>query len=228
MENQLDQKKRIAAEKAVEWIEDGMLIGLGSGSTVYWFIRKLAERVHDGLRIQGIPSSKRTEQWADEMGIPLTDFSKTDRLDLAIDGADEVDPKLNLIKGGGGSLLREKLVNQVADKLIIIVDDSKAVLQLGQFPLPVEVVPFAWQTTVNRLRELGVEPRLRMDGARPFVSNNQNYIFDCAFQTIRDPQALHRELKQVLGVVETGLFLNMADLVLIGSEQGVQQLKKQA
>jgi len=226
MTRQVDQKKKQAAEKAVEYIEDGMLIGLGSGSTVYWMMSRLAERIRDGLQVKGIPSSKRTENWAKEFGIPLTTFSEVQRLDLAIDGADEVDPNLNLIKGGGGSLLREKLVDDASSQLIIVVDESKLVSKLGNFPLPVEVVPFGWETTAKRIATLNVTPILRSNEDGVFVSNNGNYILDCPFQQIEDPIALHQQLKGMLGVVETGLFLNMTDIVLVGQDDGVKVIEK--
>ena len=226
MSGQADLKKKQVAEKAVEYIEDGMLIGLGSGSTIYWMMRKLGERIQGGLKVKGIPSSKRTEKWAEEFGIPLTTFSEVQQLDLAIDGADEVDPDLNLIKGGGGSLLREKMVDDVSTRLIIVVDDSKLVSQLGKFPLPVEVVPFGWETTAQRIAALGITPRLRSNEDGVFISNNGNYILDCPFERMEDPNALHQQLKGMLGVVETGLFLNMTDVVLVGRGDGVQVIDK--
>lgn len=226
MQGQATEKKRQAAEKAVEYIEDGMNIGLGSGSTVYWMMSKLGERIRDGLRVKGIPSSKRTEMWAEEFGIPLTTFSKVKTLDLAIDGADEVDPHLNLTKGGGGSLLREKLVDAASNRLIIVVDDSKMVSRLGRFPLPVEVVPFGWETTAERISEFQVTPTLRKNEDGVFITNNGNYILDCPYQQIEDPHALHQQLKGMLGVVETGLFLNMTDIVLVGHDDGIRVIEK--
>src|SRR4051812_22726633 len=155
----VDLKKKAVGEKAVEFIRDNMVIGLGSGSTVYWMMKKLGELVSEGLSVKGVPSSVRTEGWAKEFGIPLVYFSEVSQLDLAIDGADEVDPEYNLIKGGGGSLLREKLVDAAADRLIIVVDDSKLVPTLGTFPLPVEVVPFGWEITAQRLAKLDCIPK---------------------------------------------------------------------
>ncbi|MCM3706235.1 ribose-5-phosphate isomerase RpiA [Cytobacillus firmus] len=224
--NSSDLQKKAAGEKAAEFVRSGMTIGLGSGSTVFWFLKRLGELINAGLTVRGVPSSLRTEGWAREFNIPLTDFSKTQLLDLAIDGADEVDPYFNLTKGGGGSLLREKIVDAYAKKLIIIVDESKLVNQLGKFPLPVEVVPFGWELTSNRIAELGAIPQLRVNDGEIFVSNNGNYILDCQFEKIPNPKELHNQLKQMTGVVETGLFIDMTDLVLVGSTGKVDSLKK--
>ncbi|MBU8906215.1 ribose-5-phosphate isomerase RpiA [Desertibacillus haloalkaliphilus] len=222
----MDLKKKAVGEKAVEYIKDGMTIGLGSGSTVYWMMKKLGERIEQGLNVRGVPSSLRTEGWAKEFGIPLVYFSEVSELDVAIDGADEVDPDFNLSKGGGGSLLREKLVNDAAKELIIVVDNSKLVEKLGAFPLPVEVVQFGWENTVRKIANLGCEPVLRKKGGNTFVSNNGNYILDCDFKTISDPTALHYELKQLLGVVETGLFIGMTDKVIVAENEGTHVLEK--
>lgn len=235
MSEQEDVKKQLAGEKAADYIKDGMIIGLGSGSTVYWTIKKLGEMVKQGMNVSGIPSSKRTEGWAKELGVPLTDFLRVQYLDLAIDGADEVDPHFNLIKGGGGSLLREKLVNAAAQTLIIVVDETKLVSRLGSYPLPVEVVPFGWQTTAQRIANLGCIPNLRMNDPadsgstdhKIYVSNNGNYILDCQFDGIPQPEELHKQLKLQLGVVETGLFIGMTDIVVIGEESGVRILEKE-
>lgn len=224
--NDVDAKKKVVGEKAVEYIQDGMTIGLGSGSTVYWMMKKLGELVQEGFNVRGVPSSLRTEGWAKEFGIPLVYFSEVSRLDVAIDGADEVDPGFNLIKGGGGSLLREKLVDAAADQLIIVVDDRKLVQTLGAFPLPVEVVPFGWELTAMRVAALDCSPQLRKKDGEIFVTNNGNYILDCPFTSIADPTALHHELKQILGVVETGLFINMTDIVIVGEAEGIKILEK--
>ncbi|QOR67790.1 ribose-5-phosphate isomerase RpiA [Cytobacillus suaedae] len=223
-ENQ-DQKK-LVGERAAEYVQDGMTVGLGSGSTVYWTLKKLGEMIQQGMKVRGIPSSKRTEGWANEFGIPLIDFKDVDYLDIAIDGADEVDTNLNLSKGGGGSLLREKLVDDYARKLIIVVDQSKMVNQLGRFPLPVEIVPFGWEVTAERIAKLGCVPKLRMNDHEIFVTNNGNYIVDCQFNTISDPGALHNQLKLLLGVVETGLFVNMTDIVIVSGDDGIRVIEK--
>ncbi|MDF0726343.1 ribose-5-phosphate isomerase RpiA [Cytobacillus sp. S13-E01] len=221
-----EDKKRVVGEKAADYIKDGMTIGLGSGSTVYWTLKKLGQFVENGMSLSGIPSSKRTEGWAKEFGIPLIDFTDVDYLDIAIDGADEVDSNLNLSKGGGGSLLREKLVDVYANKLIIVVDQSKMVTQLGKFPLPVEVVPFGWEVTAKRIESLGSVPKLRMNENEFFITNNGNYILDCQFDTIENPAELHNQLKLLLGVVETGLFVDMTDIVIVGEDDGVRIVEK--
>ncbi|MGO4889198.1 ribose-5-phosphate isomerase RpiA [Anaerobacillus sp. MEB173] len=226
MLSNVEEKKKAVGEKAVEYIQDGMTIGLGSGSTVYWMLKKLGEQVRNGFRVRGVPSSLRTEGWAKEFGIPLVYFSEVSRLDLAIDGADEIDPQFNLTKGGGGSLLREKLVNDAADKLIIVADDSKLVNQLGAFPLPVEVVPFGWENTARKIAKLGCTTNLRKRDGEVFVSNNGNYIVDCDFGVITDPATLHQQLKLLLGVVETGLFINMTDIVIVAEETDTKILEK--
>lgn len=223
---EMDVVKKAVGEKAVEFIEDGMVIGLGSGSTMYWTLKKLGELVEAGLSIKGIPSSKRTERWANTFNIPLTSFSEVQMLDLAIDGADEIDPQFNLTKGGGGSLVREKIVDMHAKKLIIIADESKLVDHLGEFPLPVEVLQFGWELTAQKITELGATVRLREREGRTFISDNGNYILDCQFETKFDPEKLHHELKQMLGVVETGLFVSMTHIVMIGSDSGVKVMYK--
>ncbi|CAH0347099.1 ribose-5-phosphate isomerase RpiA [Bacillus sp. CECT 9360] len=222
----LEGNKKIAGEKAADFVQDGMIIGLGTGSTVYWTIKKIAERIKGGLRVKGIPSSSNTERWAIEFGIPLTDFSEVQNLDLTIDGADEIDPNFNLIKGGGGALLREKIVSISSKELIIVADDSKIVSQLGNFPLPVEVVPFGWEITAQKIAQLGCSPALRMKDDRIFSTDNGNYILDCTFESIPDPEMTHNHLKLIVGVVETGLFIGMADKVIIGESNEVTILKK--
>ena len=224
MNEQLEEKKKVAGEKAIEYIKDGMTVGLGSGSTVYWSLKKLSELIQRGLNVTGIPSSVRTEKWANEFGIPLTSFSEVKQLDIAIDGADQVDYNFNLIKGGGGSLLREKMVCASAAQRIIIVDDTKIVHTLGRYPLPVEVVPFGWEITAQKISSLGCKPILRKKNKEVFISNNGNYIVDCKFDLIEHPLFLHEKLKQLLGVVETGLFIGMVDKVIIGKVNGMTQI----
>jgi ribose 5-phosphate isomerase A len=222
-----DLKKKRAGEKAAEYIEDGMVIGLGSGSTVYWTMKKLSELVEQGLQVKGIPSSKRTEGWAKEFGIPLTDFSETQTLDIAIDGADEIDKDFNLIKGGGGSLVREKFVDSAAGKFIVIADDSKLVDQLGATPLPVEIIPFGWEVTAAAIAGLGCEPVLRKKEGNVFISDNGNYILDCQFNGLPNPAEAHHQIKQLLGVVETGLFIHMADILIIGNDNDIEIIEKE-
>ncbi|WP_368077896.1 ribose-5-phosphate isomerase RpiA [Bacillus sp. NTK074B] len=215
------EKKR-AGEKAAEYVQAGMTVGLGSGSTVYYTIQKLGELVSQGLQIKAIPSSTETENLARKAGIPLTTFTEVSELDISIDGADEVDPEFNLIKGGGGALVREKFVDSFTKKFIVVVDELKLVSTLGSFPLPVEVIPFGWEVSVKALEELGCKPILRKKEGETFVSDNGNYIVDCHFSTIHQPASLHTHIKQLLGVVETGLFTDMTDLLIIGKTDGAE------
>jgi len=216
--------KKLAGEKAAESIRDGMTIGLGTGSTVYFTIMRVGELVRDGLSVRAIPTSKQTERLATENGIALCTFADIERLDLTIDGADELNPSLDLIKGGGGALLWEKLVAASSGRLIVVADESKCVETLGAFPLPVEVVPFAWQTTARRIEKLNIEPRMRMAGDEPFVTDNGNYILDCRCGAIDNPSELHNRIKALTGVVETGLFIGMAKTAVIAGESGIRIL----
>lgn len=224
----IDRAKRAAARCAADEIENGMRVGLGTGSTAAWMVRRLGERVHEeGLRIRGVPTSTRTADLAREAGIEVITLDEATWLDVTIDGADEFDPGLDLIKGGGGALLREKIVATASDRMIVIADAAKAVTTLGAFALPVEIVPFGWQTTRRLVVELlggmdvqGRDATLREAGARPFVTDEGHYILDLHLGRIGDPQALSLALNQVPGVVESGLFLNICDLVIVGFEDG--------
>src|SRR5579871_5838294 len=228
MENPAVQGKKLAAAKAVEFIRSGMTIGLGTGSTAYWAIQGIGEQVRNGLSIRAIATSVQSDTLARELGIPMIPFSEIDHLDITIDGADEVDEALNLIKGGGGALLREKIVASATRFYIIIVDESKLVRQLGRFPLPVEVAPFGWELTMRRLAALGCTPHRRLSGDQPFLTDNQHYILDCAFGAIADPAALHRQVSDITGVMEDGFFIGMADIVVAGSPEGdIRVLSKQ-
>ncbi len=220
---QQDREKRLAAAAAVREVEDGMRLGLGSGSTALHAVRLLGERVQKGLRITGVPTSRETARVAREVGIELTDLRTDPHLDLTIDGTDEVDGKLNLIKGGGGALLHEKIVASATARMIVVADASKVVECLGAFPLPVEVIPFAAPVVAERLRRMGVEPVLRQtkDG-RTFVTDEGNHIFDCPFGTIEDPMGLAARLCTVPGIVENGLFLSLADEVLVADGEVVR------
>ncbi|WP_214480167.1 ribose-5-phosphate isomerase RpiA [Bacillus sp. SM2101] len=219
--------KRIAGEKAVEYITDGMTVGLGTGSTVYWTIKKLAELVKAGLSIKTIPTSNHTEILARKLNIPLSNFDEIKELDITIDGADEIDAKYNLIKGGGGALLREKLVALSSKQLVIVADETKVVETLGKFPLPIEVVPFAWQRTAKEItQQLNVLPKLRSVQNDPYITDNGNFILDCNVSDIHAPAVLQQSLKQVTGVIDTGLFPSMANVVIIGSRDGVQVIEK--
>jgi ribose 5-phosphate isomerase A len=221
--------KQRAGFKAVEFIEDGMTVGLGTGSTAYWMVERLGERVRAGLSVRGVPTSRRTEEQARRLGIPLTTFDEVRRLDLAIDGADEIGPGLALIKGGGGALLREKLVAAAARRFVVIADAGKRVSVLGRFPLPVEVVPFAWEVTALRVASVTrAEPTLRRtEGGDIYLTDNGNYILDCRCGEIPDPEKTERELKLLTGVVECGLFVRMADLAIVATDDEVEVIESQ-
>ena len=204
----------MVGEKAAGFIKDGMVVGLGTGSTVYYTILKLGQLVKEGLSIQGIPTSTQTAELAKKLNIPLVGFQEIRQIDVAIDGADEVDSNLNLIKGGGGALLREKIIAKAAQKFIVVATPSKLVDQLGAFPLPVEVVPFGIEMTEKQLKELGCEPRLRRLNGKPYRTDNGNHIFDCIFPEISEAKRLEARLNLIPGVVENGLFIDMTDLVI--------------
>lgn len=216
--------KQLAAEKAVEYVQDGMKVGLGTGSTAYWAIRKLGERVSEGLQITAVATSQASEDQARELGIPLVAFSDVDSLDLTIDGADELDGALQLIKGGGGALLREKIVAMGSARMIVVADESKAVTTLGKFPLPVEIVPFAWEWTVAALAKLGCKTELRRSGEDLYKTDNGNYIADCRFEAIESAAELALALQRIPGVVEHGLFIGIADLAILGKSDGTIEI----
>jgi ribose 5-phosphate isomerase A len=213
--------KKNAADRAVEYVQDGMTVGLGTGSTAYWAIERIGERVRDeGLKIRAIATSTRSEDQARQLGIPIFSFDAIDEIDLTIDGADEADPDFNLIKGGGGAHLREKIVASNSRELIIVADDSKLVQHLGKFPLPVETVIFGWEKTFKKLKKLGCIPSLRMEKESPYLTDNGNYIVDCRFGEILDPRVLHDQINAIVGVVENGLFVGMADRIVVGDPDG--------
>ena len=221
-----EEMKRRAGEEAVKYVKDGMIVGLGTGSTVRYTILKLGELVGEGLEIIGIPTSRATEKLAKEVGIKLGELNDYDYIDLTIDGADEVDRGLNLIKGGGGALLREKMIAYASRYEIIVVDESKMKEYLGDFPLPVEIVRFGYKRTMKNLQSLGCVPKLRMKGEEPYITDNGNYIVDCKFGKIADPEELERKIDEIPGVVEIGLFINLANEVIIGKKDGVEIRKK--
>ncbi|MBS1665619.1 MAG: ribose-5-phosphate isomerase RpiA [Bacteroidetes bacterium] len=220
MDNPAVNGKKIAAGKAIEYIKNGMTVGLGTGSTAYWAIQGIGEMVRNGLSVRAIATSIQSDQLARELNIPMVPFSEIDQLDVTIDGADEVDQQLNLIKGGGGALLREKIVASITKFYIIIVDESKVVKHLGQFPLPVEVAPFGWEIVDRRLRQMGAVPKMRMKDGQPYLTDNQHYILDCAFGEIKNPEKVHEEVSAITGVMEDGFFNNMANIVVVGSASG--------
>ncbi|SDN41571.1 ribose-5-phosphate isomerase [Lutimaribacter pacificus] len=224
----IDKAKFVAAKRAVDFVEDGMRVGLGTGSTAAWMVRCLGEMVReDGLKIRGVPTSTRTAALAREMGIEVISLDEARWLDLTIDGADEFDGELNLIKGGGGALLQEKIVATASDQMIVIADIGKEVETLGAFPLPVEVIPFGWQTTRALVEEmlismdvLGRNVTLRMNGDAPFVTDEGNHILDLHLNRIGNARQLSMVLNQVPGVVENGLFIDICDVVIVGYGDG--------
>jgi ribose 5-phosphate isomerase A len=217
--------KQLAGERATEYVKDGMVVGLGTGSTAYFAIRKLGQHVAAGLKIQGIPTSEQSRQQALAEKIPLIDFDQFIQIDLTIDGADEVDPAFNLTKGGGGALLREKIVAKNSTTEIIVVDASKWVSHLGKFALPIEVIPFGWQATKRHLSKLGCIPRMRLTQNSPYITDNGNYILDCDFQKIVDPLNIEQTINAICGVVECGLFIGLAHRVIIGHTDGTIEEK---
>ena len=225
-----EELKKIAGEKAVEHIEDGMIVGLGTGSTVEYTLRKLGTLVRDGLKIKGIPTSIHTQRIAKEEKIPLTTLEENPVIDVTIDGADEVDSDMSLIKGGGGALLREKVIAFNSKKVIIVIDDSKVVKALGiDFPLPVEVVKFGWTSTKKTLEDFGCNVELRkIMGEEPFITDNSNYILDCEFERIAEPEQLEIDMNNIPGVVENGLFIGLVDEVIVGGKQGILTLDKES
>ncbi len=224
----IDAAKYAAAKRAVAEVKDGMKLGLGTGSTAAWMVRCLGQRVRDeGLRITGVPTSERTAALAREAGIEVVTLDEAGWLDLTIDGADEFDDRLNLIKGGGGALLREKIVAAASDRMIVIADAAKQVAQLGAFPLPVEVIPFGWQATRRLIDEvlagadvLGRSTTLRLDGDDPYATDEGNRILDLHLKRIGDPRRLAMLLNQVPGVVENGLFIDLCASVIVGHGDG--------
>lgn len=231
-----DDLKRLAADKAVEYVKSGMVLGLGTGSTAAFVVDRLGDLLKAGQLsdIVGVPTSKRTEEQATALGIPLANLDTHPRLDLAIDGADEVDPNLDLVKGRGGALLREKMVEAASDRFVVVADDSKLVSGLGGsgLAMPVEVVQFCWKYNLVRLQELfgeeGCEAKLRLGGdGKPYVTDNSNYIVDLYFKTpIRDSASAGKEIAALEGVVEHGLFLDMATAVIIAGKDGVSVKNK--
>jgi len=227
---QVDKLKLAAAESAVAQVKDGMILGLGTGSTAAPAVKILGERVREGLHVVGIPTSERTAAQARALGIPLSSLDEYPQIDMTIDGADVVDTgNLNLIKGRGGALLREKIVASATRRLVIVVDSSKLASPLAvSESIPVEVVPFGWQTTARRLSDLGARPVLRLDpGGKPFMSDGGHYILDCPFASSATPESLARELDHVVGVVEHGLFIGLTSEVHVASVDGVRVLRSQ-
>jgi ribose 5-phosphate isomerase A len=224
----IDKAKFVAAKRSVEFVENGMKVGLGTGSTAAWMVRCLGERVrNEGLKITGVPTSTRTAELARAVGIKIVTLDEAKWLDLTIDGADEVDQNLALIKGGGAALLQEKIVATASDQMIVIADAAKEVQQLGAFPLPIEVIPFGWQTTKALVEEtlesldvLTREVTIRMNGDRPLTTDENNYILDLHLRRIGNPRQMALILNQIPGVVENGLFIDICDILVLGHGDG--------
>jgi ribose 5-phosphate isomerase A len=223
----LDELKRTAAERAVaEYVRSGMVVGLGTGSTAAFVVRRVGELISNGELedVRGVATSRRTAELAGEVGVPLVTLEEA-RPAVTIDGADEIGPGLNLIKGGGGSLLREKIVAHATEPgggLVVVADGSKLVDSLGAHPLPVEVEPFGWEATLQDLASLGCEPELRMDGKNPFVTDGGHYTADCRFASIPDPAGLEREVKSIPGALECGLFVGLARAAVMSRPDGTK------
>jgi ribose 5-phosphate isomerase A len=222
-----DKEKELARRAGAALVRDGDVVGLGTGSTAFWLTVALGERVKQGLRVSGIATSVKTEKQARELGVLVTTLDEHPQIDIDIDGADELDPQLNLIKGGGGALLREKVIAAASKKMVVIADSSKLVPVLGKFPLPIEIVPFARAVVEKKIKSLGAEPKLRLkDDGSPYITDNGNQILDCNFGKIADPPALARTLSEVPGILEHGLFIGLATLALIGTGNKVEEIHR--
>jgi len=222
-----DEMKKKAGETAAEWVEEGMLVGLGTGSTVYYFINRLIERVAKGLQIHVVASSRQSQDQAKAGNIPFADVNAITSIDMTVDGADEIDPEKRMIKGGGGALLREKILANTSRELVVIVDESKVVEKLGKHLLPVEILPFGQESTIDKIKKLGYQGTIRTGNSNQFYkTDNGNFIYDIHFESLREnPESDHEKLIRIPGVLETGFFFNLAGRVLICKESGtVEQL----
>lgn len=218
-------QKKIAGEKAAEFVKDGMILGLGTGSTAKYLVDCVGEMVKNGLKIQAVPTSKATEQQALALGIPLLDISEADHIDLDIDGVDEIDRDFNATKGGGGALFREKVIADLANEVIWIMDESKLVEHLGAFPLPVELLPYGHTIVFRKLEAYGYHPVMRRKGGQLFVTDNGNYIADLHLGTDMDIQGVKTTLDHIVGVLETGQFLKMCRRIIVGTDHGADVIE---
>ncbi len=222
-----DLEKEAAARASLRFVKDGQVLGLGTGTTAARFIQLLGEQVKNGLRIRGIPTSDRSREQAASLGIPLTALDECQQIDVDVDGADEFDPELRLIKGGGGALLREKIVASASKQVVIVADATKRVPVLGRFPLPVEVIKFAKALVTKKIEALGAAVELRRDASgKPFLTDENNHILDCRFGQIQDVEGLARKLSDMPGIVEHGLFIGMASVVLVANGSEIVELRR--
>lgn len=214
---QISQEKQRAGNTAASFVEEGMVLGLGTGSTVAFFLETLGRKVRHGMKVHGVSTSEGTTMLCHKFGIELLESHAVERVDLTVDGADEIDSQFRMIKGGGGALFREKIVAELSEKVIIVIDSTKSVEQLGKVSLPIEVVRYGYQQVKNRLiKDLCMTATLRFNGETPYVTDNGNYILDCSTGSIREPEKLALQLKTITGVVESGLFVNHCDTLIIG------------
>ncbi len=223
---QIAKEKRLAAEKSLEWVKPDMVVGLGSGSTSAFMIKALGEKVRNGLKVVGVPSSTKTQLLAEEEGIPLVKFEEVKKIDVYIDGADEFDADFRMIKGGGGALLREKILAYNSDLVVIIADSTKKVVKLNRFPLPIEVIPLARKKVQTELLENHYKTALRKHNGNPFVTDEANYILDLQLPDVTNFELFNNELLAIPGVVETGLFLDYADIIIVGHYNEIEVLTK--
>ena len=222
-----DQEKEAAARASLQFVKDGQVVGLGTGSTAAYFIKLLGEKVKNGMRVRGIPTSDRSRELAESLGIPLTTLDECQEIAVTVDGADEVDPQLRLIKGGGGAMLREKIVASATKQLVIVADATKQVPVLGKFPLPVEVIQFAQALVAKRITALGAQVSVRMNSdGTPYVTDERNHILDCRFGQIADADRLAVQLSEMPGVVEHGMFIGMASVVLFARGSEIVELRR--
>ena len=212
--------KEVVGKKAVEYVKDGMIVGLGTGSTVFYFVHALADRVKEGLNVEMVSTSIQTVELAQSLGLTIKELEEIDHIDLAVDGVDEIDKNFNAIKGGGAALFREKIVADIAREVIWIYDESKDVEKLGNFNLPVEILPFGYSHTIRKMKEAGLNPVLRLKDGATLITDNNNYIVDLHLGYGFDIKAVKEKLESIVGVVEHGLFLNMCKLCIKGTEHG--------
>ena len=212
--------KEVVGKKAVEYVKDGMIVGLGTGSTVFYFVHALADKVKEGLNVEMVSTSIQTVELAKSLGLTIKELEEIDHIDLAVDGVDEIDKDFNAIKGGGAALFREKIVADIAREVIWIYDESKDVEKLGNFNLPVEILPFGYSHTIRKMEEAGLNPVLRLKDGATLITDNNNYIVDLHLGYGFDIQAIKEKLESIVGIVEHGLFLNMCKLCIKGTEHG--------